>query len=183
MKKMEVRKLTLGSELLSKAWAIYEDSFPENEQRPLELQVKAMRLPNYSFYAILEESQVAGLLAAWEFGEFIFIEHIAIKPELCGKGIGTKMLAGFVSDAKKLVLLETDLPKTVTAKRRIKFYEKRGFRMNDYEYIQPPYSKEKKPVRMRIMSNPSRLTPKDFAEFRNEIHAKVYECEKPVTEI
>ncbi|HLC93282.1 MAG TPA: GNAT family N-acetyltransferase [archaeon] len=180
---MELEKLRLDSRLLPKVWKIYEAAFPEDEKRSEGTQAKVMRLPNYSIYAISKDEEAIALLAVWEFENFVFIEHIAVKEHMRNSGFGTKILRGFLEPATKLVLCAIDLPKTAIAKRRLGFFTRCGFRLNEFDYIQPAYSTEKKPVQMKIMSCPGLLTPKDFEKAREEIHLKVYGCETPVTEI
>ncbi len=180
---MELSKLSLDSKPLVEAWKIYQESIPKNEQRPTEKQSQAMRLPNYSFYAISKDGEVVALLAAWEFENFVFIEHLAVKESMRGLGIGSKILKGFIESAKKTLLLETYPLSNKAGKRRMKFYQHAGFRLNPYEYIQPAYSEGQKPLRMSIMSQPGILAPKEFEQIRREIHLKVYGCENPVTEI
>lgn len=173
---MELVKLSLASKLLPKAWKIYQESFPKDEQRPQEKQARVMRLPNYSFYGLLKDFNIIALFEVWEFENFLFIEHMFCNDE----ETESKMLKGYVESAKKSIIIQTHTGTKPAAKNRIKFYERIGFRLNNYNYTQPAYSPEQKPVKMKIASFPGILTPTEFEEIRKEIHRSVYELEKPL---
>ena len=62
----------------------------------------------------------------------------------------------------------------------IKFYEQLGFKLNHFDYIQPSYGKDKKPVPLRLMSYPEMILKTEFYSIRNKLHTIVYGLEKPL---
>ena len=130
-----------------------------------------------------DDNQVIGLLGIWQFKKFNFIEHFAVREDLRGQGLGSQMIQDYAKSDAKPIVLETERPKTKIAKRRIGFWQRNGFILNEYDYIQPPYSPEKYPVPMFLMSKPHPLTPEEFESYRTSIHTAVYERKSPLVKI
>ena len=163
------------------AWKIYEYSFPSDERRSLEKQIKILNNNDYSFSAVYNSGILCGIIAAWNFNKFSFIEHIAVKEELRNKGLGSKMIKEFQNESKKMIILETEWPSAgEMANRRIGFWKRNGFKLNEYDYIQPAYGKDKSPVPLCIMSLPNFLKITEFRNIRNAIHKKVYDLKIPI---
>jgi hypothetical protein len=81
---------------------------------------------------------------------------------------------------KKKVLCEVAKPsRCKDAPKRILFYKRMDFRLNRYNYVQPPYGRGKKAVPLYIMSYPKKLGRKEFLKAREIIHRIVYGREKP----
>ncbi len=181
---MEIKKIeSVEDKIFGEAWKIYRESFPEDEQRELESQKKIFGKAGHSFCAAYAGTELCGLLETWDFPEFAFIEHIAIREDLRCRGLGTQLLSNFAKNCGKMALLETDRPETEIARRRIRFYEKIGFQLNRHDYVQPPYSPRKKPVKMYLMSCPKEIGPQEFEKIRNEIHLNVYWRRKPLLSV
>jgi len=134
------------SQEFKEAWKIYESSFPSDERRTLELQKELIKNKQYNFFIVTKDKVLVAIITDWNFGDFLFVEHLAVKEDLKGKGIGTKLLKEYLSKNKQKIVLEVERPETEIATKRIKFYEKIGFNLNDSDYIQPPYGKDKNPV-------------------------------------
>lgn len=75
-----------------KAWEIYESSFPPDEKRTLELQRELSRNSQYRFFVILKGNALVAIITDWDFGDFLFVEHFAVKEEFRGRGIGAELL-------------------------------------------------------------------------------------------
>ncbi|HLF54158.1 MAG TPA: GNAT family N-acetyltransferase [Candidatus Nanoarchaeia archaeon] len=168
---------TESSEFKS-VWEIYESSFPSDERRDINQQTELLKNPLYKFFAAYDNGSIVGIIGTWQIDDFVFIEHFAIKEGLRGAGLGTALLNAFIPTKK--IVLETERPVTDTAKRRIAFYERLGFRLNTYDYTQPAYSSDKKPVPMFLMSYPESLSVSEFTEIRRSLHTQVYCLEKPL---
>lgn len=164
-------------------WPILESSFPGYERREKQEQLKLIQKGPCSMYGVYENEEIIGVFTDWDLGDFLLIEHLAIKRELRGKGYGTRLLDAYLTHAAKTVILEVERPDTGEAQKRITFYEKSGFILNSYDYIQPPYSKTKEPVPMFLMSYPSVISEKGFPAVRKEIHKSVYGLSKPMLTI
>lgn len=150
-------------------YKIMEESFPEDERRPYDEQ-KALLLD--SRYSISGEN--GGFIATWEFDDFIFIEHFAVDKNMRNSGLGSRMLKEFLETSKKPVCLEVEPPDTEMAKRRIGFYERNGFFLNEYDYFQPPISKGKKIVPLMIMTSGEKVTKEAFERIRDTLYKEIY---------
>ena len=128
--------------------------------------------PEYRIYYM-----PAGFLAVWEFESFIYIEHFAVDPALRNSGTGSAMLQELVKQYQKPICLEVELPEDELTRRRIGFYERNGFVFNEYPYIQPPISKGKSPVPLRIMTYKSEITREEFQKMKEILYRRVYKCE------
>ena len=75
---------------------------------------------------------------------------------------------------QKQICLEVELPEDELTRRRIGFYERNGFVFNEYPYIQPPISKGKSPVPLRIMTYGEAITRETFEAMKNVLYRSVY---------
>ena len=162
------------------AWEIYESSFPSDERRTLKLQKELIKNNQYNFFIVTKNNVLVAIITDWNFEDFLFVEHLAVKEDLRGKGIGTELLKEYISKNKQKIVLEVERPETEIATKRIKFYEKIGFNLNDFDYIQPAYGKEKNPVPMLLMTYPEKITDSEFSTIREKLHIVVYELQKPL---
>jgi len=168
------------SQEFKEAWEIYESSFPLDERRTLELQKELIKNMQYNFYIVTKDRVLVAIITDWNFEDFLFVEHLAVKEDLRGKGIGTESLKEYLSKNKQKIVLEVERPENEIATNRIKFYEKIGFKLNDFDYIQPPYGKDKNSVPMFLMTYPEKITESEFSKIREKLHIIVYELEKPL---
>ncbi|HLC64567.1 MAG TPA: GNAT family N-acetyltransferase [Candidatus Nanoarchaeia archaeon] len=178
---MEFIKLeSSGSKEFREAWKIYESSFPSDEKRTLELQKELIKNKQYNFFIVIKDRVLVAIITDWNFEYFLFVDHFAIKEEFRGKGIGTGLLREYLSKNKQKIVLEVERPETEIATKRIKFYEKIGFKLNTFDYIQPPYGKDKNPVPMLLMTYPEKINKSEFSSIREKLHITVYGLEKPL---
>ena len=152
-------------------YRIMQASFSDDEYRPYDEQLALFEEPEYRIYYM-----PAGFLAVWEFESFIYIEHFAVDPALRNSGTGA-MQHELVKQYQKPICLEVELPEDELTRRRIGFYERNGFVFNEYPYIQPPISKGKSPVPLRIMTYRSEITREEFQKMKEILYRRVYKCE------
>ena len=171
-------------------YRIMQASFSDDEYRPYDEQLALFEEPEYRVYympAIGMERvgnhstgnstmHAAGFLAVWEFESFTYIEHFAVDPALRNSGTGSAMLQELVRKYQKQICLEVELPEDELTRRRIGFYERNGFVFNEYPYIQPPISKGKSPVPLRVMTYGKGITRQAFEEMRKVLYRRVYKC-------
>ena len=153
-------------------YRIMQASFSDDEYRPYDEQLALFEEPEYRIYYM-----PAGFLAVWEFESFIYIEHFAVDPALRNSGTGSAMLQELVKQYQKPICLEVELPEDELTRRRIGFYERNGFVFNEYPYIQPPISKGKSPVPLRIMTYRSEITREEFQKMKEILYRRVHKCE------
>ena len=174
----------------SEIYRIMQASFSDDEYRPYDEQLALFEKPEYRIYymSAIEMERVsnhstgnstmhaAGFLAVWEFESFTYIEHFAVDPVLRNSGTGSAMLQELVRKYQKQICLEVELPEDELTRRRIGFFERNGFVFNEYPYIQPPISKGKSPVPLRIMTYGSAITQDTFEEMKRVLYQRVYKC-------
>lgn len=169
-------------------YRIMQASFPDDEYRPYNEQLALFQEPEYRIYympvieleGVVNNSngnckiQAAGFLAVWEFESFTYIEHFAVDPALRNSGTGSAMLQELVKQYQKPICLEVELPEDELTRRRIGFYERNGFVFNEYPYMQPPISKGKSPVPLRIMTYRNEITREEFQKMKEILYRRVY---------
>lgn len=159
----------------NKIFALMKESFPESERRTYAGQKQLLADPHYRLITETDNNnQIVAFLAAWEFPLFRFVEHIAVDPILRGSGVGGKMLTVYMKESKKPILLEVEYPDTELAQRRIGFYERLGYHLNSFEYVQPPLHMEQDNLPLKIMSYPQLLTNEEFILYREILYRSVY---------
>lgn len=141
---------------------LYVDSFPAEERRPIE----QMPPDDSAFHLYAIESY--GLITTWQFPDFTLIEHFAIHPHLRKQGIGSEVLTALTGN----LILEVEPAETSPlAARRIKFYQRNGFKLLNVPYMQPPYAPGLPEVELRLMV---RGEIANIEQAINLIHRRVY---------
>lgn len=150
---------TLGMKDYPEFLKLYNASFPTDERREYkdaEHLANFIKMKGGKFHALAvkDGEDFLGFISYWTFEGYVYIEHFAVVPENRGRNIGHKLLNHVIREVSPNVLLEVELPTTDEAKRRIKFYERNGFRTREeIKYIQPAYSSNQKPVEMLLMTH------------------------------
>jgi GNAT superfamily N-acetyltransferase len=174
---MEFRRISSpDSAAFREIWKIYEYSFPPDERRGLRRQREAFRKKPYRFFSVHDRPGIIGLITAWHFPDFVFLEHLAVKKNLRGKKYGTRILGRYVRRLRKTVVLEVERPGgSPFAEKRITFYRRAGFVLNSYDYIQPPYGRNKKPVPLFLMTYGRKRGKKELSKIIRTLYAVVYD--------
>lgn len=154
-----------------RVFSLMEQSFPLEEYRAYEDQKRLLEDSAYRIYVAKENGKILGFGAVWQLDKWLFLEHLAVTPECRNRGIGGQLLGHF---AKKRCCLEVELPETELARRRIGFYERNGFFLNGYPYMQPSLGEGRSPVPLRIMTSGSTITPEEFAQLQRLLYSRVY---------
>lgn len=150
-------------------------SFPPDEYRDLvELRHHTDNRANFYNNIILDGSTPIGLVTYWDFGDFCYIEHLAIDPGQRNGGYGKKLLTHLSELLKRPIVLEVEPPTEEMAQRRINFYKRQGFVLWEKEYVQPPYRKDSKELPMYLMASGGLDCEKDFERVRAKLHQEVY---------
>ena len=159
------------------AWAIYQNSFPQKEIRSLEDHLEALSDPRYTADGIWSDGRLTGILYYWTAPEYVYIEHLAISPDLRGANMGSRVLEAFCRKAGRIVL-EIDPPETEIAVRRLRFYERLGFVRNDYHYVHPAFQRPCEPPQLVLMSYPKAMTDEECRSFERFVRDPVlrYSC-------
>ncbi len=155
-------------------WELYEDSFPEDERRDKACQQRLLDNPRYKLIPYYKEKRVAAFMAFWDLDDFLFIEHFAVRQDLRGHGYGSKIIANLEEKYEKKIVLEVEPPYNILSQRRIKFYKKLGFYLNDYSYVQPAYDRTLNEVRLYLMSYPIPISPDKVDSVIEKIYKYVY---------
>ena len=160
--------------VFDEAFAIMQASFPTDEYRPYDEQQALLQRPYYRLVTLTEEGHVIAFAATYSFPTFLFVEHLAVAPTHRNRGLGAQLLAQLQQESTVRLCLEVELPENDLARRRIGFYERCGFTFNDYPYTQPPISKGRRPVPLRLMSTDGALTEAAFETIRDTLYRDVY---------
>ncbi len=156
--------------------SVYEKmkkAFPYEEIRDFEDEKKCFLKKEFSVFNICENGESSGFAALWIFNEFVFIEHLAIDSENRSKGLGSKCVEEIKEMFNLPIILEAEAPETEQQIRRIRFYDRLGFKVNDFVYEQPSYHGGEG-VPLKILSFPDFLTQKEFDLFFKETRKTVY---------
>ena len=152
---------------------IYENSFPFDERRNFE-SYKNLNPEIFSFFLLIDKGILSGFFTFWSFPDFNYIEHLAIKSTFRNRGIGSKLVDFISLGSRKIIVLEVERPGCDSADKRIRFYLKHSFNFCDFDYLQPSYDKDKKPVQMNIMAYPNSINIQRFQGIKNNLYRVVY---------
>jgi len=159
-------------------WPLMEEAFPPVERRTKEGQREIFAREQVRMRVLTEGGRVTGFLTWWELDSCRFLEHLAVEKALRGGGRGQMLLRLAAEGTEKPVVLEIEPPEeSEQALRRLHFYRKNGFLINDFPYLQQPLKKGDQPIPLRIMSYQKGLTEQAFAPLKKEIYREVYGVE------
>lgn len=170
----QIRLKNISDDYFYKAWELYEDAFPMQERRLLDAQIVVMKKVNYHFDLIIDNKQLIGFLLWWNFETYRYVDHFATAIHQRNKGFGKLILENFMKINDKPILLEVELPNSTIDQRRIKFYERIGFKLNQHYYEVPPLKKGQPPLELLLMSYPDYLSTKDVEQFIEKCHPIIF---------
>lgn len=167
---------TAASKDFDSIFEIIENSFPPDEYRDYDEHKKLFDQGAFTVFVIDDEEtkKVKAFITLWQFEKFAYIEHFAVSPDCRNQGLGAKLLNYVKSNLNCIACLEVEPPQSDFAKRRIGFYERNGFYLNRYPYIQPAFSKDKNPVELMIMTTGGTVTEEMYEKIRDTLYKRVY---------
>ncbi len=162
--------------LLPSIQSIYEEAFPPEEKVDFSSLLSHKFADDCAFklYAILDKNETCGMLSIVEYTSFVFIYYLAITPAKKGLGIGNKVLELIKKESTTPLILEVEHATQDISKRRIEFYVRNGFHVNQYPYFQPALHQHTDAVPMHIMSYPHALSEEDFLTVKTALYEHVY---------
>lgn len=153
----------------------YNDSFPEEERRDfLLIRELVKKEPKFVVYALLREEQYVGFITGWLFDSLTYVEHFAIDSVARNGGIGAEAMKQFLAFCETSVVLEVEIPSDEMSTRRIGFYERLGFVLDEHAYQQPPYRKGGEWLDMRLMTFGEVDLEQSFEKVKDCLYTNVY---------
>lgn len=148
-----------------------EKCFIKDELRDYADYVDVMSNSAYQLSHIVYQGQRVGFVGLWKLNGFTFVEHFAIYEQYRSHGFGGNAIDELQRQFGRLVL-EVEQPLEENQVRRINFYRRHGFVLNEFPYIQPSYRKDGSSLPLLLMSCPDAI--KDSAAVIIELYQKVY---------
>lgn len=161
-------------------WDLFLSSFDSDELRSKENYDSLFKNDNFSLIAFFDKGEFIGFFSLWLIDDLTFVEHLAVSEKLRGQGIGSELIESLKTSVDGPIILEVERPHSeANAERRIEFYKRKGFTLNEFDYIQPPYDDTKEPVPLYLMTYPDKLDYTTFLSVRKKIHQTVYGLDDP----
>lgn len=155
----------------SKVWDLYEKSFPVAERRKADDHLRANTDDRFFPLSAWDGKQLIGLMFFWEWGSYRYLEHLAVNPELIGRGYGSQLLR-HLRDSEHTIILEIDPLNNELSVRRLQFYERAGYTLTPFRFVHLPYRKDGQEQELLILSYPEMINNRqhnDFLRFVNEV--------------
>ena len=156
-------------------YKIMDESFPDKEKRTYSDQLALLEDKRCKvFVERNKENEIITFLLVWIFNDFCFIEYLATDKRYRNLGLGSRLLNSCIKEFPTPIIIEVEPPENDINKRRIEFYTRLGFHLNNYKHKQPSLQKHTEPCELLIMSYPSPIVKKEFLQFRNKIFNTIY---------
>lgn len=168
-----IRFIDVTNETFDKVYEKMTSAFPYEERRDHSDQKECFDKEFFNFFEIIDNETPVGFVSPWVFPDFVYIEHLAIDEDKRSGGYGSKTIELIKELYKKPIILEAEAPVTEQQIKRIRFYERLGFKVNGYDYIQPSYHGGEG-VPLMILSYPDLLTQNEFDDFVRITKKEVY---------
>lgn len=148
-----LRRITRAEDpVWNRLMTLYKESFPPEERRDMhQLEQMLAAVPEMFFNAVEEDGLLCGLASYWDLGDFYYMEHLAVFPEMRNRKIGQQILAYWQQHLHKPQLLEVEPAVEEMACRRIGFYERNGYVVLYKDYVQPSYTADEDACPLWIM--------------------------------
>lgn len=130
---MNVKKVYPGTKAFRMVKELYFEAFPENERLPFSRMVLLSLLkPSVSLLSFWDGEELRGFTFTVETGPFLYINYIAVNPNLRSRGYGAKLLEVLHGRWPKAQICDARVPQKGTEAyeqdlRRIAFWERNGF--------------------------------------------------------
>lgn len=106
----------------------YAKWVPAMGREPLPMTVDyAIALQNHRFLMAYDGAELAGLIETSEEAGYLWVENIAVRPDLQGRGIGQSLLDLAEAQARAAGLPEVRLLTNAAMATNIGFYQSQGF--------------------------------------------------------
>ena len=162
-------------------YAILTDSFPPDALRSREEHEALLARPDYLVYAHYDRGKLIAVITVWQTETLAFIEHFAVGKCHRNRGLGASLLDQLKKQLNKPLCLEAELPNTPMAKRRLAFYERNGFFINQFPYMQPALESHKQPVPLYLLTTEKPLDGDTFRTVKRFLYTVVYEGKENLT--
>lgn len=147
---------------------LYESAFPYHEKRDERAKQAALDNDSYYLTAWHHNNIFVGFIGYWQFKNYVYIEHLAIDPNLRSQGYGKKVLECFLAQ-NPLTILEIDPLTTEIANRRLRFYQGLGFVENSYSHAHPSYHSEISDHELVVLSSKKVISNDQYVTFLNDL--------------
>lgn len=130
---MNVKKVYPGTKDFRMVKELYFEAFPENERLPFSRMVLLSLLkPSVSLLSFWDGEELRGFTFTVETGQFLYINYIAVNPNLRSQGYGRMILEELFRRWPVAQICDAKAPEKWTEDydqdlRRIAFWEKNGF--------------------------------------------------------
>ena len=150
-------------------------AFPKQERRDVEVQrYYTDNNPLFHCNVITDKGTPIGLITFWNFTDFCYIEHFATDAAQRNKGYGEKILRTFKAQCPIPIVLEAEEPTDEMSRRRIGFYQRQGFILQDCPYLQPPYRVGDDWFPLKLMTYGEVDMEKMYGHIKGCIYKEVY---------
>ena len=155
--------------------------FPKSELKPLRAMLRLMDMGCYDPLLVVEEGEPVGYAMLWlALGrQGALLEYLGVLRGKRNGGLGTRILA-LLFDRYGQLFGEAEAPDSTDAGendlrcRRIGFYERNGFFLNPYPYLQPPISKGRSAIPLQIMTSGAAVSQEEFQRIKALLYRRVY---------
>lgn len=131
--KMKVKQVYPGTKTCQAVKKLYFEAFPENERLSFSRMVLLSLIkPSASLLSFWDGEELCGFTFTVETKQFLYINYIAVNPNLRSRGYGTKLLDALHERWPMAQLCDARVPQEGTEDydqdlRRIAFWERNGF--------------------------------------------------------
>lgn len=157
---------------LSRIFAAYESTFPEDERRDYDQFLELLENPDSFIYAVKNDENQVGYVILWKLESCYYLEHFEVFEEFRNLKLGSQILTELKEKFENILLESEPSHLDEIAERRINFYLRNEFLIISEDYIQPSYGPGKNSMNLFLLSN---FIIDDVKEIEKELYSKVYQ--------
>lgn len=170
----DMKKISLSQ--FDDVYALFQQSFVPSELRPYQYMKDLFQQGLFCIYACYSKQELQGAMIVWELKHCVYLENFAVHEKMRGQGLGSDLMKQFCQMyVNDFLFLEVEEPYDDFSRRRIQFYERMGFILNPYDYIQPTFRQGDQPVILNMMTYPEMMDEQKYQKIKKEIFEVVYQ--------
>lgn len=156
---------------LSRIFATYESTFPEDERRDESQFLALLDNPDSFIFSVKNDETHVGYVILWKLEDCYYLEHFEVFEEFRNLKLGSQILVELKEKFGNIILESEPSHLDEMAERRINFYLRNGFSIISEDYIQPSYGPGKNSMNLFLLSN---FDVTEVQVIKKELHKKVY---------
>lgn len=155
---------------------LMQETFPIDEYRPYGIQKALLNKPEFKIYVVndSDSKQIKAFISVWDLKKYTYIDHFVVNPTYRQAGLGSAILKQLKDMSSQQIIFEVEPICNEITLKRVQFYERNGFFLNPYDYMQPPIAVGRASIELKIMTSDYLVNKNHFNDIVATLYHSIY---------